>query len=146
MPDGDYGLRPGRIRAFHDEAAAQKAGKWFYAISGHDGAAAWSEKHGYPLVRAASEGLNSGGGFLVPAEVETALIALLEERGVFRRNAQIVTMGADTTTRPRRTGGLTAYFTAEGVAASESQLAWDNVSLVAKKLMTLTKASNELVE
>jgi hypothetical protein len=49
--------------------------------------------------------------------------------------------------RPRRTGGLTAYFTAAGgVAANRVDQAWDNVTLVAKKLSVLTKYENELSE
>jgi HK97 family phage major capsid protein len=119
---------------------------WVYAIAGHDGATAWSAKHGYPLQRAAAEGVNSVGGFLVPTEIESAIIALRETRGVFRANAQVIRIGSDTTTRPRRTGGLTATFTPEATTVGEGQVGWDNVTLVAKKLATLTRASSELVD
>jgi hypothetical protein len=46
-------------------------------------------------------------------------------------------MGRDTLNWPRRTGGVTAYFVAETRAPTESQAAWDNVNLTAKKLAAL---------
>jgi HK97 family phage major capsid protein len=55
-------------------------------------------------------------------------------------------MSSDTLDWPRRTGGLTAYFTAENTAVTESTTAWDNVNLVAKKLAVLTRMSTELSE
>ena len=45
MADGGVGpmLRPGRVRAFYDEATAHRAGMWVYAIAGHDPCSAnWS--------------------------------------------------------------------------------------------------------
>jgi len=57
-------------------------------------------------------------------------------------------MARDTLVIPRRTGGLTAYFTSENPssAITESDAAWDNVSLTAKKLATLTRMSSEIAE
>jgi HK97 family phage major capsid protein len=55
-------------------------------------------------------------------------------------------MGSDTRSDPRRTGGLTSYFQGESSAGTQSTLGWDRVRLTAKKLMVLTKESNELRE
>jgi HK97 family phage major capsid protein len=60
-------------------------------------------------------------GFLVPTEMMDSIIDLREEFGVFRQNAQLVPMSSDTLDWPRRSGGLTAYFTAENTAATESR-------------------------
>jgi HK97 family phage major capsid protein len=55
-------------------------------------------------------------------------------------------MGSDTLTVPRRTGGLTAYFTGENTALTSSDKTWDIIQLVAKKLGVLTYLSTELDE
>jgi HK97 family phage major capsid protein len=55
-------------------------------------------------------------------------------------------MGSDTLNWPRRVGGLTAYFTGENQAVTESQAQWDNVNLTAKKIGALTRMSNEIAE
>src|SRR5205823_11080334 len=52
--------------------------------------------------------------------------------------------GSDTLNWPRRTGGLTAFFTGENSAATESQASWDNVNLTAKKCAVLTRMSTEI--
>jgi hypothetical protein len=56
----------------------------------------------------------------------------------------VVPMGSDTLNWPRRTGGLTAFFTGENQAVTESQAAWDNVNLTAKKCAVLTRMSTEI--
>lgn len=97
-------------------------------------------------VRVQTEGVNTAGGILVPDEMASTIIDLREQFGVFRRNVRVEPMSSDTKTVPRRTSGLTAYFAAEGAAATESDAAWDSIGLVAKKLGTRTRYSNELGE
>jgi len=53
-------------------------------------------------------------------------------------------MGRDVMTIGRRTGGLTASFTAEGAAGTESTSSYNNVTLQAKKLRAFTRISMEL--
>jgi HK97 family phage major capsid protein len=128
-------------RAYQNEAAARHAGNFFATVAGCDWATA------EPLVRAAGEGVNSLGGYLVPQAISDKIISLRDERGIFRNavgGAQ--PMKSDSDTIPRRTSGLTSYFVAEGVALTESQASWDNVVMVAKKLATLTRTSSELQE
>jgi HK97 family phage major capsid protein len=55
-------------------------------------------------------------------------------------------MASDTRSDPRRINGVTAYFVGESQAPSQSDKTWDRVRLTAKKLMVLTKYSNELNE
>ena len=55
-------------------------------------------------------------------------------------------MSSDTRTDPRHTGGLTAYFIGENAAGTESNTAYDSVSLTARKLMAITRMSAELNE
>jgi HK97 family phage major capsid protein len=127
------------------EEQAYRVGKWLLAtMFGIPEARQWCADNGVPIVRAQSEGVNSAGGELVPEEMMASIIVLRETFGVFRREAQVIPMGRDTLNWPRRTGGVTAYFVAEGQAPTESQAAWDNVNLTAKKLAALVRLSTEL--
>lgn len=134
------------LRAFSNERTALSAGMWFLAVSGIPKALEWCRENGIALQRASSEGVNTAGGFLVPVEFMRTIIALREQRGAFRAAANVVPMASDIGVIPRRTAGLTAYFTSEQAAITESQGAWDNVSMSAKKLATYTRMSSELSE
>jgi HK97 family phage major capsid protein len=126
---------------------AYTVGQWFKAtVLGNAEAAEWCKSRGVSIAKAQGEGVDSAGGFLVPEELMASIIVLRELYGVFRQECQVVPMGSDTLNWPRRTGGLTAYFTGENQAATESQAAWDNVNLTAKKLAVLTRMSNEIAE
>lgn len=89
---------------------------------------------------------NAQGGVLVPEEFGTDMIDLREQYGVGRRLLKRRTMSSDTRTDPRRTGGLTAYGVAEGAAGTESTKTWDQVRLVAKDWMVLTRYTSQLSE
>lgn len=95
-------------------------------------------------LKAHTEGVNEQGGVLVPEEFSEEIITLRESFGVFRREANVTPMLRDTKSFRKRRGGLTAYWVGEARAGTESTGAWDQVSLVAKKLMVLTTYSNEL--
>ena len=147
----------GRIKNFQDrEIAGQTvravdqayaAGMWFKAtIFNNAEAVDWCKSRGIAVTKAQGEGVDQAGGFLVPEELMSNIIVLREQFGVFRRECRVIPMGSDTLNWPRRTGGLTAYFTGENTAATESQAAWDNINLTAKKLAALTRMSNEIAE
>ncbi len=123
-----------------------KFAQWAYATASVASAVQFCKDHGVTLTKAASEGINTAGGFLVPPEFATGIIDLVETFGVFRRNANIEPMGSDTKSVPRRTGGLTANFIGENTAITESQMTWDNVNLVAKKLAVMSRYSSEIAE
>jgi HK97 family phage major capsid protein len=53
-------------------------------------------------------------------------------------------MMSDTRTDPRQTGFMTAQWVGESTAADESDITWDQVRLVAKKLKAVTRITNEL--
>lgn len=89
---------------------------------------------------------DSAGGYAVPEEFGSDLIDLREQYGVVRRVFKRVPMASDSRTDPRRTGGLTAYFTTQGAAGTESTKAWDQVRLVAKDLMVIATYTNQLAE
>ena len=115
------------------------------SVMGSEKAAKWCRENGIEL-KAHSEGVNSAGGFFVPEEFATAIIDLRDSYGYFRRLCQVMPMGRDTMTVPRRVGGLTAYPVGEGQAGTQSQAQWNQVRLTAKKWMVLTLMSSELDE
>jgi HK97 family phage major capsid protein len=133
----------GRVVRAVDQAYT--AGMWFKAtLLDNAEAKEWCKSRGIGIGKAQGEGVDSAGGFLVPEELMANIIVLREQFGVFRKECQLVPMGSDTLNWPRRTGGLTAFFTGENQAVSESQAAWDNVNLTAKKLAVLTRMSTEI--
>lgn len=141
----------GRLVAFEKTSQGQmqayRAGQWLKAtLYGDVNAADWCRKNGVGVRSALSGGVNTAGGALVPEEFERAIIDLREQYGLFRRVCRVTPMGSDTRNIPRRTGGLTAYFVGEGQTGTSSDASWDNVQLVAKKLMVLTRMSSEVSE
>lgn len=122
---------------------AYKAGQWVKAaVFGDPAAAQWCIDNG--MQAALSGGDNNKGGVLVPDEMSQAIIDLREEYGVFRRESRVVSMGSDTLTVPRRTGGLTAYAVGENDEITASDKSWDNIELVARKWGVICKYSSEL--
>lgn len=142
--------RHGELRNFRGDGAAERAyrfGQFLMAsVLGNTKARDFCSTNGIALNRAMGESVNETGGYLVPDEFGNDLIDLREQFGVFRRNAKIVPMASDTRSDPRRTGGLTAYFVAEAGAITASDMGWDRVELVAKKLAVLARYSSEINE
>jgi HK97 family phage major capsid protein len=147
-------FHPGaKLQAFANtregHAQAYRSGQWLRAaLLGDPRALNWCERNAVQVdVRAAhSAGENVKGGVLVPEEFSANILRLVDEYGVFRRNTRVVPMSTDTLNIPRRTGGLTAHYVGENQEGAESDSAWDNVQLVAKKLMILSRMSSEIAE
>lgn len=150
------------LRHIKGEDADKRAytiGMWaLAAFKGNARAAQWCRENGVPLQRVSeaadweprtsqqAENVNTTGGYLVPDVLSDIVIVLREQYGVFRREAKIVPMGSDTLTMPRRDAGLTAYFTSENTATTQSNKVWSAVELVAKKLSALVLYPTELAE
>jgi HK97 family phage major capsid protein len=148
------------LKHFAGKAADERAyrfGMFCLGVYGKRQGIDFCLKQGIPLISASDSGaeinaktqrenVNVSSGFLVPDEFQNDLIDLREKFGVFRQNAKVVPMASDTRSDPRRVNGVTAYFVGESTAANLSDKQWDRVRLTAKKLMVLTKYSNELNE
>jgi HK97 family phage major capsid protein len=149
-------FHPGaKLQAFANNreghAEAYRSAAWLRAaLLGDSKSMTWCDKNGVWVdVRAAhSAGENAKGGVLVPEQFSATILRLVDEYGVFRRNTRVIPMSSDTLNIPRRTSGLVANYVGENVdgSAGESDTTWDNVSLVAKKLMVLTRMSSEVAE
>lgn len=111
-----------------------KADRWLREHRGHD----WRAAH--------TEGTNTQGGYLVPAPMETAIIDLRENYGVFRQNTRVRPMASDVLNVPKKSGRWSASFTAESTALTESSSTYTNIQFVAKKLGGYATLSSELAE
>jgi len=136
------------LKGFADEEAAYRSGMWFLGtILKNERAAQWCRENGAVAEERAQSTLsNTAGGALVIPEFERAIIDLRESYGVFRQKARFVSMASDTMTVPRRASGVTAYFVAENGEITESEKAWNQVSMTARKLAALTRYSSEIDE
>lgn len=123
----------GRVQRAHDFC---RENGLFHHIASNDRAISGSQ----------NENTNFTGGYLVPDEFSNDLIDLRERYGVFSKYAKRIPMARETSSRPRRTGGLTAYFVGENSAGTKSNKTWDRVSLIAKKIMCISVWSRELNE
>src|SRR5258705_5080998 len=97
-------------------------------------------------IRAASEGINTAGGLLVPTEFLSVLYSVLEQRGVIRATADVQPIGRDVASISKVLTNLSAYFVGEGTAPTASQPVLTSLSLVAKKISVYSIASSELEE
>jgi HK97 family phage major capsid protein len=142
----------GKLKSFKNDSQgverAYRFGRWFAAAAGHTKSIEWCKTNGIALVKEKThvEGINSAGGFLVPEEMDSELVTLREEYGVFRREARTIPMSSDTRVVNKRTTGLTANWIGEGAPITLSDQVFGSNKLVAKKLGVHTEISSELNE
>ena len=132
------------LKGFTDDRDAYASGQFLAAIAGNKWAKDWCEDHGFR--NAMSEGTDSAGGYTVPTPLSNAIIRLVEMYGVFRQNARVVPMTADTLLVPRRTAGLTVYYPAENNAITPSDLTFAQATLTAQMYSQLALMSTQLNE
>lgn len=132
------------------QAAYLRAGMWILAtVYGKEEARTWCDKQFLPVRKAASEGIGAAGAFLVPDELERAILDLRDSFGAFRRRARVWPMGSDSSGFPRRTGAAQAFFFGENTSAQTNagtSTNMDQVKLTAKKAGSLVLLSSELDE
>ncbi|MFA5114387.1 MAG: phage major capsid protein [Candidatus Margulisiibacteriota bacterium] len=91
-------------------------------------------------------GSSTSGGYMVPIEYETQIMSIAEEYAVVRQLATKVGMKYNTKNRPIVTAGIAAYWLDENAAGTPADWTLGQIQLVAKKMMCLTKVSNEDLE
>ena len=168
-PAGGYAIprHRGRLQMFRGQQAgeqppdvrAYRTGQFLLAsLFGLPKSRQFCRDHGIPLifetdvgdrrfaVAGASEAINTDGGFLVPEEMENAVLDYLEVYGLARRECEPVPMARDTKVQPNKTGRLTFYPVGEGVAGTVSQMAFGQIGLTARKWMCIAPYSSEIDE
>jgi len=140
----------GAVMGKTDQEVAYRAGMWaMAAIHGNARAIRWCQDAGVQLIQGSreqlgfnqrdlTEGIFTSAGWLVPVEMEAAIIANREEYGVMRRISNVIPMTSASTSFPRITSDATAYFVGEGQSGTKSDSAGDQVTLTLKDLMAWT--------
>ena len=104
---------------------------------------------------AMSERIPSEGGFLVPENLRSEMLALSLEEEVMRPEATIIPMDSlwvplpsidDTSHQSNVFGGVSASWTAEGASIPPSAPKFSRLRLVANKLTAFTQIPNELLQ
>jgi hypothetical protein len=104
---------------------------------------------------AMSERIPSEGGFLVPENLRSEMLALSLEEEVIRPEATTIPMDSltvpipsidDTSHESNVFGGVQAFWTAEGAALKASAPSFSRVLLTAAKLTAFTQIPNELLQ
>ena len=102
-----------------------------------------------------SERIPSEGGFLIPENLRSEILALSLEEGVMRENATVIPMDSlrvplpsidDTSHTSSVFGGVSAFWTAEGATLEASAPKFSRVLLEAAKLTAFTQIPNELLQ
>lgn len=136
--------KPKNIQGPRAAEIAHGIGMWSLACLGNTRALRYCHENGIDINAVYEEKVNTTGGYWVPPEFSTAMVDLREQYGVFRQYARIEPMMSETKSRPRHTGGLTAYFIGESAAITESTGSTDQINLVAKDLYVLSRYSGQL--
>ena len=97
------------------------------------------------IANALQEGTDSEGGYLVPDEFEHTLIEALESENIFRTLAHVIQTASGDRKIPVVASKGTASWVDEEGAITESDDAFNQVSIGAYKLGTLIKVANELL-
>ena len=148
-------LYPGHLRGFEGEDArenAYRSGLHILASTHPEPQTrAWAkgrcdELSVEMLANVQKEGANVIGGYLVFPEFEAAVVKLRNEYGVLRANARVKPMASDTLSQPRRVSGLTVYYPEEGGEITSSNMTWDQLSLIARKMAVMARWTTELDE
>ncbi|HET9702353.1 MAG TPA: phage major capsid protein, partial [Burkholderiales bacterium] len=134
----------GKVLNKPDHEIAYRAGMWARGvIFGDPSALRWCKDACVQLqqgqltpvsTRTMTEGVFTSAGWLVPVEMETAIISNREQYGVARRICNVIPMGTATMTIPRVTSDITAYFVGEGNTGTASDSGGDQVQLNLKDL------------
>jgi len=98
-----------------------------------------------PMVKDLTEGTDSEGGYLVPQEWKAQLIQMLETYGVARQQCTIIPMSREELVMPKLTQGVQTYWIGEGKTISETQPAFGEFKMVAKKMAALVPMTSELL-
>jgi HK97 family phage major capsid protein len=141
----------GKLLHMEDHEAAYRAGMWIKgAIFGDPASLRWCMDAGVHVRqgtpeqlgwhdRSMVEGIFTSGGWLVPVEMEAAVVSNREQYGAARRICNVIPMGTAAMNIPRITGDVSAYFAGEGTAGTESQNTGDQIQITLKDLMAYSR-------
>jgi HK97 family phage major capsid protein len=133
---------------FESRDAAYTAGMWCAGLLGNQRARKWVEQNGVGdwQLRTLNAGSGAAGGYLVPDELESAIIWNRDQVGVVAQYAQRVTMGSDTVTIPASLTECTIYEVGQAPTADVTATSptFGGVQVVSREWMGMLLRSNSL--
>lgn len=114
------------------------AGQYFAALNG--------DRRAGDILAAQSVGTDDKGGYSVPDPLSSSLINLLEDFGIARRRCRRIVMGSNTWQVPKLINHAAISYPDEAAAIGLTDVTFDQVQLVAKKIAAIVKMSTEIVE
>jgi HK97 family phage major capsid protein len=153
LQNGEFGVnrlprnvRRQKSRYFDSTVEAYACGQWVLAnFFGRSSAKAFCRENA-DILGALEEGSDPAGGFTVPTPLSATLIRLVESYSVIPSYSTTVPMSSDTLDLPVRASGVTVYYPGEGLAITDSDMAFGQVKLTARKFATLSLLSTEVNE
>jgi HK97 family phage major capsid protein len=137
---------------FHGKLTAYKSneleqayddGMWYKATQlGDIDAQEYCVENGIKALGAAT---GSTGGYTVPNQLVNRVITLVSQYGLARQLSNVFPATSDTVWIPKGTTNTSATFVAENAEKQESDPAFTQVEVLIKKLVVLTKISDELI-
>lgn len=124
------------------------SGEWLMAVKNH---ARTGEMDSRLKAATAKESVGEDGGFLVPEEMSAAILKKMEGDGSLMALTNTIQVSGNNLTinvdeNQPWTGGVSAAWTGEGVAITESKANFKQASWRLHKLAALVKATDELLE
>jgi len=129
-----------------DVAVAAKSDAVLKALDAMGAEVKWIDGNGRVIVKDASTGSQASGSALVTSEQAPGIIKLLEQYGVYRRNAMAAPMGAGQTLMPKLDSLLDVYVPGEGAAPTKTDPTLGMLTLTPKTMTALSAYSLELDE
>ena len=105
----------------------------------------WLVENGY-YTKGQNEATDADGGYLVPQILAREVIFLRDKFGVVRQNARVMGTSSDNLNVPKNSASTTAYWVNENTNITASQITFQQVQILIKKLAILTQVSSELNE
>lgn len=135
-----------KTTVFASQQDAHDTGMFLAAsLFGSRKAERYCEQHNL-ISNAMTGGNDLYGGSLVPEQMESTLVSLREQFGIFRQESTVVPMSSDSLIIPKSVGELTSYYVSEMSSITPSDMTLIQLRLTARKLATLTAISSELNE
>ena len=97
------------------------------------------------MVKDLTEGTDSEGGYLVPLEIQSTLMMLLNQYGVARPACTVIPIAREEISMPKLINGVQVYWIGEGVTIPQTQPSFSEFRMIVKKLAALVPMTSELL-
>jgi len=97
------------------------------------------------MVKDLTEGTDSEGGYLVPVEVRSTLMMMLNSYGIARPACTVIPIAREELTMPKLVNGVQVFWIGEGTTIPQTQPSFGEFRMIVKKLAALVPMTSELL-